>query len=55
MDENKTVILKLVCPICGGSIWERTEHSGEFRCIECKKEFYCESMFAVSEEIKGLF
>lgn len=55
MNENKKVILKLVCPMCNGSIWEHAEHSGEFRCVECKAEFHCEYMFAVSEAIKEDF
>ena len=46
------MILKLICPICGCSEWERTEYNGEFRCVECGKEFPCECMIAVSEEVK---
>ena len=50
--ENKKVILKLVCPMCGGQVWEHTEYTGEFRCVECGEEFPCEQMSAVSEDVK---
>lgn len=50
--ENRKVTLKLICPICGGSIWEHSENNnGEFLCVKCGKEFPCEWMIAVSETV----
>lgn len=45
------VKLYLVCPICGGSTWERTE-SCEFVCMECGTKHYAEHMSAKSEEVQ---